>query len=59
MLEKIDERINLGPILNGPFLFNLCHSNDTGVIIAAKRSKSSGGARILIVRGSILGEYIK
>ena len=27
MLEKIDERTNLGPILNGPFLFNLCHSH--------------------------------
>ena len=27
LLEKIDERTNLGPILNGPFLLNLCHSN--------------------------------
>ena len=26
MWEKIDERTNLGPILNGPFLLNLCHS---------------------------------
>ena len=26
MLEKIDERTNLNPILNGPFLLNLCHS---------------------------------
>ena len=26
MLEKIDETTNLGPILNDPFLLNLCHS---------------------------------
>ena len=31
MLEKIDERTNLGPILNGPFLLNLCHSKNNNL----------------------------
>ena len=27
MLEKLKERTNLGHILIGPFLLNLCHNN--------------------------------
>ena len=33
MQEKIEERTNFGPIVIGPFLLDLCHSNDVRSII--------------------------